>query len=498
MPTRPPVASETAAQISAAYPPPATATETPEPGRDDAGYRPAPWTFDGNERLLSVDYFPLEFGLAGPFLARLSQLLGTRDAESLTALMGPGATGESLRFEILVETEGPPDVSSAEMSHALKRLYAAGSRPLIQGYFLETGERKDPDVSLAVVIDGWRGDFGFVATQPSGPGMALPVAVSDTVIWRFERDDDDWRWRSWDYLDGSYQRTVLAFARMFGPRASASVDTVAYRVVRPLEIWPTPEVEETHDVPSPDGRWVARVTTGVGSLIDPRDDSSWRSYRALEVIDTTGKNVLRPVEAWDGDGFPRTYTQVFAWRPDSRQLLYSTIYLGDGCGGESGGNLERLDIATGTSEPVDVGSTPVLDRGGQRLAGVAKSAAGVDQIRVLDLDSGATITGTVATGDVNGLAWSPDGLQLAATTGFDPSGPCSEPSRSGLVLFDTTTGNVRTLLEPQSGQRLVSAWQPEGVLAVEMSDTWDGPSRTVYLDAATGEERRDITPTPAP
>lgn len=496
----PPTAA-TASEEPSAYPPPGlpTATATPEVGRDANGYRPAPPT-DGDSRLQWADYVPLEVGEDGPFLVRLQDLLTSGDPEGLVALMGPGPAGDAFQFAYLEATEGIGNTTRPDMLAALRRLFAAGSRPVIQGYFPGAGDFNEPESSLAVVIDGWQGAFDLPTPEIEEVGMGLPDAPGDTAVWRFERDGDAWRWRGWHYLDGGYGPTVEAFANLFG----SDEHPLTYRVVRPRLLFPTPAVEETAEKPSPDGRWVARTVTGKGNVIDPRDERSFRLYRALEVADTTGKVVWRPVESWDGDGFPRTYTQIFAWHPDSQWLLYSTFSVSDGCGGLPSDDLQQIDVTTGISGTLGLaGWGFTLDPSGRRLAWVSKASDNTGEAHVRDLDTGREVTGTLPADVLDLLGWSPDGRTVALSMSFDPSGPCGEMTRSGLALFDTASAKVRTLLPPAPGRVQLDAWTPDGVLVVSTYEVIDFASddkllRTVYLDAETGQVRPDITPTAAP
>lgn len=496
-------ATATAVEKPSSYPPPAlpTATVTPEIGRDANGYRPAPHS-SGDSPLLWADYVPLETGDDGPFLVRLQDLLTAVDPEGLVALMGPGPEGDAFQFAYLEATEGLGETTRPEMLAALRRLFAAGSRPVIQGYFPGAGDFHEPESSLAVVIDGWQGAFDLPTPESEEIGMGLPAAPGDTAIWRFQRDGEGWRWRAWHYRKLGYGPTVEAFANLFG----SEEHPLTYRVVRPRRLFPTPAVEDTAEKPSPDGHWVARTVTGKGNVIDPRDERSFRLYRALEVADITGKVVWRPVDVWEGDGFPRTYTRIFAWHPDSRWLLYSTFSVSDGCGGLPSDDLQQIDVTTGISGTLGLtGWGFTLDPSGRRLAWVSRASDSTGEVHVRALDTGREVTGTLPADLPALLGWSPDGRTVALSMSFDPSGPCGEMTRSGLALFDTASAKVRTLLPPAPGRVQLDAWTPDGVLVVSTYEVADLDSegddkllRTVTLDAETGQVRPDIAPTAAP
>jgi hypothetical protein len=480
------------------YPPPRpAATTVPEPGRDDAGYRPAPHIahdFEDGYDEVSIDYVPLESGPEGAFLSKLQALLDNRDAAGLARLAGidPSAK-ESFQFACLADTDAcPGEVPDGQLESVLRQLFEAGSRPMVQGYFgLPNAESGLPgDLGLAVVIDGWRGSPQVV--EPTGidgdvyPSFGVPDPVRDTAVWSFEVDGggDERRWNRWHYetFDGRYDHTLDAYHSMF----LSTVRWPTYEVVRLTSALPTPVASPTLELPSPDGRWTARVYEYGGmQLLDSRDPDSLRQYRAIEVADGAGKVVWRPVAAWDREGAGGPCSWLFGWRPDSAELLYHDTECGDGCGWPFEDDLQRLDIRTGAVQPANVaGADHILDPTGRRLAYVT---GGTEQprIAVTDLDTSTAVSATLAADYGERPAWSPDGRSVALTLLHDVE-PCVRPARTSIARFDVDTGRLTELLAPEATYWQVAAWRADGTIELRGPTIDEKTPVQRIIDAVTG------------
>lgn len=243
--------------------------------------------------------------------------------------------------------------------------------------------------------------------------------------------------------------------------------------------------------------------------------------QSLHVLDV-GTGEFRPV-AENGT--------MSAWSPDGTRLAY--VSLDPFAGGSA---LMIVDASGGQPrELAQGGTTPAWSPDGSRIAYVTYTnesldpyAAGVEELRVVEVDGGSSTTigeasafgppprwspdgaliayagGELAEGDVRIVAaeggeprilegpsgailaepaWSPDGDRLAVTwtsAGIFASG-------GGLGLVDVESGGLTTLVENESGFYATPIWSPDGayVAAIRIGDAVAGEAVVVSVTDAT-------------
>ncbi|MEO8084810.1 MAG: hypothetical protein ABI780_13385 [Ardenticatenales bacterium] len=509
-------------------------TPTPIPDTtwapDDDGYIVSPGSHD---RLRNGSgYLPLDAGPAGPFLVDLQARLTMHDAAWLVEALGagvavdPASPGEPvLTVRALDGDKTPAEIASVHIAASLALLDLAGSRPIVQGYFASLGanpvslEQQVPDNgaridTLDVVVTGWRGDTGFYGIAQTAASAGTLAAAPATAVWRFTRDlpvgagggadagEPSWRWRSWRWSHaGDYPATVAALEQVLD--APNKGRYTHYHVVRLRDRWPTPVAEQTRDVPSPDGRWIAREVDGGEAQVDARDERSSLHFRAVRIVDASSTIVSQPLAVWQIEDIGFSSPVVFTWRPGHDQVVVGWSGTGDGCNLHGGAELFLCDAPSGALTPLAVtGTRAAFDPSGARLASVGVMGDGQDAdgnyrykgvVTVLDIDAGAVLSATFAAQEIDDrVTWSPDGSALVATA-VDDYAVCAEFNASHLIRFAIQAGQLTAtaLTASAPGLRRATAWRGDGTLDVDVFDAgwvaWDTKaSRTERRDAATG------------
>jgi hypothetical protein len=260
----------------------------------------------------------------------------------------------------------------------------------------------------------------------------------------------------------------------------------------PVGGWPTPEVKSTRELPSPDGRWVAREVHGAGQEIDygPAGGAHYREYRGLLVTDSQSERTLRPVERWEEGDIGVCDVQVIGWRADSGQLYYRQPCSGDGCVGYGPEAVLGLDVSTGATESVEsTGWGHVVDPAGTRMAFATMPVTTTGQLNVLDLitrEVRAIASFPAAT--VGGPVWSAAGDSVAVVVGTEPDEDCRHITRRRHVMkADLASGETTELFESRWNPLWLQAWRADGLLEAEIPA--DGGKRTILIDPATGQEQ---------
>ena len=207
-------------------------------------------------------------------------------------------------------------------------------------------------------------------------------------------------------------------------------------------------VEPEQVFPAPDGRHVAYTQ---------RDADGERLLCSLDVVTQSSRCVMLP------GGFPAgpdplrdPQLPALAWSPDSRRAAIVAP-----SGSAPGGGLWVVDFPDETvtnldDDPAAVDSMPAWSPEGETIA-VERVQVGEDgatgraAITLFDASGGdarelAALPGAAAAepGTTRGLAWSPDGRQLAASIYHaDADGPDSD---DGIWLIDTADGAMTPLV----------------------------------------------------
>ncbi len=491
---------------------PVAATSTPVYRPDDDGLYVSP----GPALTGSAVYLPLEAGPAGAFLAEVQERLRMRDETWLTESIGDGDTVNrtqgTLWFHAIGEDEPIGSLREHEVAGLLTELFAAGSRPILQGYFASRGETPvfvsfDEPQTLAgldtvdVVTTGWQGESASFGDDFD----SAPQAAS----WRFERSGTTWHWSSWSWSSpDEYSATVAATERHL--MASRESRYSIYHVVRPENRWPTPDIAQTRDVPSPDGQWVAREISGNSQEIDPREPDTKLAYVGIELVHEPTDRRWQMNEHWQSGDIGSTTPSVFAWLPDGGTVILDNVICGDGCVSHCSHTLSAFDTETQSPRLLPyVGSDPTLDPTGQFIAGLGSGDTDARNelvVSVLDLATMKVVSAPFFGEEFGFLAWAPDGSALVFTIA-DQYEMCAEFPASHLVRFDIETAQLTALTTVDERFRRVSAWQPEGVLEVMVFDggaIWvDRDADAIeYRSAATGEIVESYSPiataTPGP
>jgi Tol biopolymer transport system component len=220
---------------------------------------------------------------------------------------------------------------------------------------------------------------------------------------------------------------------------------------------------------SPDGRRIAFARN------TPGPSNGGRGTTDIYIMDADGSN---PVGRTVGADF-----QSAAWSPDGRTLALSdeglydaSIYL---VSVENDGSLPRLFAISARS--------PAWSPDGERVAYVQTSGDdGYDQVHVVSVDgTGSRALAAHDGGGIYGLAWSPNGQQLAYSRCLD--GTCA------LYVMDADGGHTRRITH--TGNVQGATWSPDGMwIAFTLSSSGERWQPSVAYVLATGGTPRIVAP----
>lgn len=218
---------------------------------------------------------------------------------------------------------------------------------------------------------------------------------------------------------------------------------------------------------SPDGRWQA-----AGMVAWPRGDF-YEYHEMVTVFQTGGSNKWVLVDAWYASGLGASFLSPMQWSQDGQYFYFSNQVTPDGCVLFSPRSMDlyRLTLATGEVQVVLPGSYF-----GLFLSPDARLVAGFKQMTrefvIRDLDTGKEIAVDLDPGTdyhAGAIVWSPEGDQLALTLAIQPcsgdfTGMGLFTASSSIVLVDTSTGAVQTLIEKDDRKFETVSWDdPESI-----------------------------------
>jgi hypothetical protein len=268
---------------STAYPPPVPPTSqplNPELKVDRFGRFPSPsGVLDEPVPLNALPY--------GKLLGDLQSRLDARDAGGLAARLGEDHDGDGGTDALLYGVgmwEGGDTWAPARVNAALETMFAAGSRPVVQGYFAAgpVAELVGFDGCVGVVTCCWTGGVAFSTPDPApGYGEALPEELpSGAFGWTLCQGlPDDWRWNEWLWSESSGPTSERPAAPMQAAATSYS-DLVAGWAERD---WPQPVVYHPID------RAASEPREGLGEGRHPA---------LLEGVDEVGRTVTLDPILW--------------------------------------------------------------------------------------------------------------------------------------------------------------------------------------------------------
>lgn len=236
---------------------------------------------------------------------------------------------------------------------------------------------------------------------------------------------------------------------------------------------------------SPDGQWQA-----AGMVAWPQGDN-YEYHEMLTVSHTSGSPEWVLVDAWHEAGLGASFSAAAQWSQDGLYFYFSNQVIPDGCTlfGPRGVDLYRLTLATGEVQVILPGNYFGLS-----LSPDAGLVAAIQQVTrefiIHDLGTGKEIVVDLdpvvdyAAGD---MVWSPEGDQLALTLAIQPcNGDFAEPglfaASSSILVVDTQTGGVHTLIEQDDRKLETIAWdEPDWITLRDMEgNLWS-------LNVETGE-----------
>ena len=217
---------------------------------------------------------------------------------------------------------------------------------------------------------------------------------------------------------------------------------------------------------SPDGEWQA-----AGMVAWPQEGAEY--HVMLTVSQSGGPVKWALVDAWYEAGLGAGFPAPVQWSADGQYFYFSNQMTPDGCSLFSPKRLDlyRLTLATGEVQAVLPGSFY-----GVFLSPDGRSVAAFRQVTrafvVDDLDTGQKTMVNLDPGvdyASGAVVWSPDGDRLALTLAIHPCGGGYDGQglfavSSSIVMVDTQTGEVRTLIEEDDRKFETVAWdEPERI-----------------------------------
>jgi TolB protein len=182
------------------------------------------------------------------------------------------------------------------------------------------------------------------------------------------------------------------------------------------------------------------------------------------------------------------------WAPDGSTLAYvyrgtnfADVFVTD----DQGQNQTRLTNSQSTIlDNNDWNLRPTFSPDGQLIAFVSDHASTFPSLQVMNAADGsgrhAVATLGLQTEDVDSLAWSPDGSQLAMTVFNEPG-----PSQIALLPLGSTGREPGRMLTSMAGGALDPAWSPDGSWLAFAAH--DGGSIEIYAEQPDGTALTRLT-----
>lgn len=232
---------------------------------------------------------------------------------------------------------------------------------------------------------------------------------------------------------------------------------------------------------SPDGRWIAFVST--------RRDKKPQIYR----LPLNGGEAERLT---DLDGDPSS----LEWSPDGKSILF-TFHANDPVEqGHLPGSVPEKKAREAKAEKKELPEPTYrhITRMLYKLDGAGWLPRARSHVHVLDLASGADRALTTGDFDHGAATWSPDGKWVAFTANRQEDEEYSNYVVSDVFVVPAAGGEPRNLT-PGPGMAGGLAWSPDGTtiafLGHDQPDDWWGiPNYHVWTVPASGGAPRDLTP----
>ncbi len=203
---------------------------------------------------------------------------------------------------------------------------------------------------------------------------------------------------------------------------------------------------------SPDGRTLAFLSDRRAVVEDELDPPKERE----DLVQVHLLPLDRPGEARRLTDLPRGVDD-FAWSPDGRQL--AVISASRGADRAADDRARRRLPQPGPGKP-PVSDYWFIDRLNYQFNGAGVIAGRVPQLWVVDAETGAARRLTDLRAGVAGPAWSPDGRQIAVTTGRARDHDLVSSSR--ILSVNVETGARTAIAERPNGVFFGAVWLGEG------------------------------------
>jgi Tol biopolymer transport system component len=238
---------------------------------------------------------------------------------------------------------------------------------------------------------------------------------------------------------------------------------------------------------SPDGNWIAQ-----GMYASPKPESSLGvDYVQLVLQNTEGGIRWTVMEMWRETGLGYTIPQPVKWSQNGRFFYFTNVPVVDGCKAltPNGSDLQRVDLGTGkvievlppTAFWVSISPDETwVAYIKQRYLSLGLRNLNTGEENEVKFDPGKEF-------DAGNIVWSPEGDMLALTLAIQPctggypgSGVYSKST--SILIINTSTLEVRTVVEEDDRRLVTSAWNEVG--QVELKDPEGNPW---ILNVRTGQ-----------